>query len=128
MGLRNSCIKLIIELLSEHLLSTSFSQINMNRQNFEADQHFSLGIFHSCFCEMFCSMFDYDLSLVEDLLNILDKGSIIDPMENLHLMKVVTTEQTYLTVRDIISKGCMEMLFNITEVDSSFFPPDNYGN
>jgi hypothetical protein len=120
-------MRLIIELLSEHLLSTSFDDIDLKQKKFEADQHLSLIIFHSCFYEMLPLMFYYhhdneNSSLLTTLLNLVYEGSVLDPIENLHLMKIVTLDKTCLPICNIISQGCLEILFHITEANYSLFP------
>jgi hypothetical protein len=128
LDLRSFSVKLIIQLLSEHLLCTSFNQFNLDPHRFETDQHLSFGIFHDCFCEMLPLMFDYDISLAKELLDILYEASELDPVGNLRLIEIVRTERPYLPVRAVISRGCIETLFKITEAQSPLFLANDHGN
>lgn len=73
-------------------------------------------------------MFDYDISLAKELLDILYEASELDPIGNLQLIEIVRTERSYLPVRTVISRGCIEILFNITEAQSSLFLTSDHGN
>jgi hypothetical protein len=128
LDVRDSLVKLIIELLSEHLLSTSFDDTDLNQTEFEADQQLSFAVFQTCFYEILHLMSNYDASLLKSLLTIVYEGSVLDPVENLCLMKIVTIDKTYLPICNIISRGCLDILFSITEMKSSLFLTDEKGN